>query len=151
MSEKMVFDSLEPTVIPVKIGTKWYALQEATEEAAAAYQDALFKGTKITLDPDSPNGLAIDTTQFSIEGISGVQSLLVSLCLRECDFDEAKEVIISLGEFVPLSVVKTWPSRVTGPLYERAKLISELDQRGVPTANPIQPGNGHGGMQTGLK
>ena len=79
MSEKMVFDSLEPIVIPVKLSGKWYALQEATEEAAATYQDALFKGTKIAIDPNSPNGISVESPEFSLEGISGTQALLVSL------------------------------------------------------------------------
>ncbi len=141
-SEPMVFDSLELVVVPVKIAGKWYALQEASEEAAARYQDELFKGTKINLDPESPNGISLESTQFSLEGVSKVHALLVSLCLRECQYDEGKGVIISLGDFVSHDVVKSWPSRVVSPLCEKAKAISELDQRGVPAGNFPQPGSG---------
>lgn len=99
------FDDLDLIEISIPIDGAVYTLREASEDAAAKYQNALSRCTQLT--------------DGKVSGITGPladsQSLLVSLCL----FDEK-------GRFVPQSKVRQWPSRVVKRLFEKAAEISEI-------------------------
>lgn len=99
------FNDLGLREISVPIDGAVYTLREASEDAAAKYQNKLSQCTKLT--------------DGKVSGITGPladsQSLLVSMCL----FDDKNRP-------VPQSKVRQWPSRVVKQLFEKAAEISEL-------------------------
>lgn len=113
MSEELNFADITPIELPVTIGEKKYVLREADEETAAIFSNARLKG--VQLDDGKVTGLP--------EDLAGVQSLLVSRCLFPYNVDGK-----AANTPVPRDVVKSWPSRIVKPLFEKAKEISELDE-----------------------
>lgn len=105
MTDEMVFDSLEPKVVPVRIGGAKYTLREASGDAAVRWRNAILKTTRIT--DGKPSG---------IDGMADTEPLLVSLCL----FDEG-------GKNVPITTVRGWPQRVQSALFAKVKEISGLN------------------------
>lgn len=113
MSEELNYDDLTLVEIPVTIGGKKYVLREADEETAEMFQNAQIKGARVQ-----------DGEMISLPtDVAGVQSLLVSRCLYQCD-DDGK----LFRQSVSRDIVKKWPSRVVKPLFEKAKEISELNE-----------------------
>lgn len=108
MYTELSFDSLELIEQPVRIEGKLYKLREASGAAACKYRDALLSQTE----------LGADGKAGKIKVNTETEPLLVSLCL----FDPE-------GNPVPLATVMGWPSRVIKQLYNRAKEISELDEK----------------------
>lgn len=104
--EAMDFGDISLIEVPVKIAGKDYILREASGGAAEKYRDASIAGMTFT-----------DGKLTRVEGLAGVESLLVSLCL----FNDK-------GLPVPLSLIRSWPSRVQKRLFERAKKISDLNE-----------------------
>ncbi len=99
------FNDLDLREITVPIDGVVYTLREASEDAAAKYQNTLSRCTQLT--------------DGKVSGITGPladsQSLLVSLCL----FDDKNRL-------VPQAKVRQWPSRVVKQLFEKAAEISEI-------------------------
>src|SRR5215475_1087381 len=112
MSDLLEFD---PTLIevPVKIGTTHYVLREADENAARVFRNAAVRGAKMN-----------DGKVVGIDGVGDIQSLLLSLCLFEkLPTGEPKNIPVLL------QVVRSWPSRIVKPLFDKAKEISQLDEK----------------------
>lgn len=116
------FDSLEPIRIKVSYRGKRYWLTEASEDAATKYRDRSIKAAKM-----------YDGKVVGMEGGAEVEPFLVSLCLYEADPKDGSLRLTSLGDpnpefLVPMSVVKSWPSRVVKPLYNRVREASDLTE-----------------------
>lgn len=108
--EPMDFDDLAPQSVAVTIKGQKYVLREATEEAARQYRNAQYRSMKM-----GPDG-----KPSSLDGMADTGSILVSGCLF---------AVTATGESpVPLTAVRLWPARIVGPLFERAKFLSNLDQ-----------------------
>jgi hypothetical protein len=142
--DPMIFDSIEPIQIPVKIGSEWYVLCEPSEAAVQQYQTAGMAGLQLDLsnvDVSSQKSLK-ESLRNSIKSIDptkigGTRALLVSLCLFHCEYDETTQKVISKGEAVPLNTVQEWPPRIVNPLFTKLKEIGELDK--LVTENPSLP------------
>lgn len=91
----------------VKLDGKSYSLRQATGEAAETYRNAVLSATKLS------NGKV-----SSVAGLASTESLLVSLCL----FD-------SEGNAVHVKEIRKWPNPTVKALYDRAKEISDLDEK----------------------
>ena len=114
------FDDLAPIEERVSIGGKKYILREATGDAGCKYRNSLLKATKL-----GPDGKPV-----SIEGMADSEPLLVSLCLFELYEQKGSNGVSETKERpTPLIVVRSWPARVQKALFERAKEISDLDEK----------------------
>lgn len=115
---ELVFEDAEPVEVPVRIGNRRYMLCEASEDAACKYRNAStacarFDGGKMV----------------GIQGpIADVEPLLVSLCLFEL-YDHQGE---TRRRPVTLTQVRSWPSRVVKPIYEKARELSRLKEDDEP-------------------
>ena len=107
MTETLIFNDLTPIEIPVSIEGVEYTLREASGDAACKYRNAMMACMQLA-----------DGKPVSLRGLADVEPLLVSLCL----------FVTETNKLVPLHVIKTWPSRVITPLFEKAKEISELGE-----------------------
>ncbi len=107
MTEEVLKFDLTPIEIPVEVGQFKYTLKEATGEAVGKYRDAILDCTKL-----GPDGKPV-----SVKGLSGVEPLLVSMCLMD---EENKSV--------RPSVIQAWPNKIQKALFEKIKEISELDE-----------------------
>lgn len=142
--DSLVFDSLELITVPVKLGGKWYALCEGSEAAVRAYQTAGMAGFEMDLsklNATSPESIK-ESLKDSIKGFdpskatSGTIPLLAA-CIKDCEYDEAKEAFTHIGDpCFTVTQIEGWSPRVVGPLFERLKSITELGL--VPSANPTQ-------------
>lgn len=104
------FDSLELKEVEVKLAGKEYILREASSAAGVMYRNAMLKATKLNPETGKP---------ASLENFADAEPLLVSLCLvRKED-----------GAAIPLTTIKTWPSKVVTDLFDRAKAISNLEEK----------------------
>lgn len=106
MQEPMVFESLEPIEVEVRVGDKTYTLREANESAAVLWRDAQLKASRMH-----------DGKLVSFEGMAATEPLLVSLCMYEGE------------KQVPIQVVRSWPARLVKQLHERIMLISDLEEK----------------------
>jgi hypothetical protein len=100
-----------------------YMLREATGEAARQYRTASLRGVELDRDED-----ANKTTTRRLEAITGVESLLVSLCLFSKDGGGKYTVS------VPESVVSSFPSKVQKAWFDKIKEVSDLDEGKDPEA-----------------
>lgn len=128
MSEQSFdFDDLSVIEIPVKIKGKRYVLREASGDAAGRYRSASLHGVEISHGEDG------ERTIRKIESIADVEPLLISRCLYKADGDGVVPLLAD-GEpdpngLVPMETIKRWPAKVQKRLFEKAKEISELDER----------------------
>ncbi len=126
----LIFDDLTPREEAVKIGKDWYLLREASEWAACAYRNEGMKGARFE-----------DGKLRSVDGVANVEPLLVHLCLFFAVGDPPDGTNGSNGTLkvameptrgdplnVPLKTVRSWPSRIVKPLFDRAKQLSELEE-----------------------
>lgn len=111
--ETMEFETLDLISIPLRIGKTWYILQEATEEAAIAYENAKIQGGSLV------GGKVI------FNDLAGIEPLLVSMCLIQNTSNDPKKPLP--GGFVQLDELKKWPAKVVKPIFNRIKEMSELD------------------------
>jgi hypothetical protein len=107
--------------VPVRMGGRRYLLREATAAAACQYRNAVLRSTR--LDQDGKPEY--------VDGLADAGPVLVAGCLFEVDGDGLKPV--------PLATVRGLPSRVQEQLFDRAKRLSELDQR-APTTDVAKNG-----------
>jgi hypothetical protein len=103
------FDNLEPICISVRYKGVEYILKEASEGSACKYRNATLNAYR-TDEQGKVIGYA---------GLADAEPLLVSECLFTTD-----------DKRVPLETIRTWPARIVSPLFEKAKEISNLDERG---------------------
>ena len=105
--ESMQF-SLDVIEIPIKVGDKDYVLREASGDAAAKWRNAMFAGAKL-----GANG-----KPESVHNMADTEPLLVSLCLFDAENNKP----------VSLQTVRSWPSRIITPLFNKAVEISDLGE-----------------------
>lgn len=112
MEQEIIFDSLEPVQVKVKVGTALYWLVEASEGDAITYRDYGLSCRRY----DS------EGTFVGVEGLAESESLLVSLCLRERGPND------EMGKPVDQETIRSWGSRVVKTLFRRAQEISDLSE-----------------------
>jgi hypothetical protein len=132
MSERMVFDSLEPKEIPVTLAGKSYVLREASEGAASARQSAISASMKFGPD-GNPTGV--------VGNIGDADAVLLAHCLYEAD-EDGKIRLLPNGDpdpryLVPAQKIRGWLSRVTKPLIAKLKEISDLGESEKDTPESI--------------
>jgi len=110
MNEALEFD-LAPISVSVTIGGKPYVLKEASEDAARQWNNANLKAMKMS-----------DGKLSGMDGVADNASLLISLCL----FD----ITDGFTSPVSLATIRSWPHRITKPLFEKCKSISGLGESG---------------------
>ena len=88
---------------------KTYTLKEADGNAAIQYRNRIMEAIR-------PSAEGQPT---AYKGFAEVEPMLVSLCLFNGD-----------GQTVPLSTIKSWPSRIQKALFNKIKAISDLDESG---------------------
>jgi hypothetical protein len=108
MSDDLNFASIALVEVPVTLGDKKYVLREASEAAALRFRGSQLQDAKLVDGKVSAN----------ISRVAESQALLVSLCL----FDEN-------GKPVPLATVLDMRARIVKRLFDKAKEISDLDER----------------------
>jgi hypothetical protein len=118
--EEMVFD-LEPIEIPIKIGGKSYILREASEGAAVGYRNLVMKAARMS-----------EGKIVGIDGAADVEPYLVSQCVFETDREGRVRQIGDRLVNVHINTVRSWPSRVVTPLFDKIKEISDLDRETKP-------------------
>jgi SpoU rRNA methylase family enzyme len=111
MSNSFDFADLMPQAVPLTLGGKRYVLREASAAAAARWRNAVLRSTKMD------NGKVV-----SVDGLADAEPLLVSLCVFEVAADGVEKQ-------VPLDTVRSWRASVVKALFEKAKAISELDEK----------------------
>lgn len=108
ISQAMDLDALLTTEIPVKFKAQTYTLCQASEESVIKFRSAQLRDAK----------MVDGKLQANLSQIADSQSLLVSLCLKD-----------ATGNPVAQSILKTWPAPVVKQLFEKAKEISDLEER----------------------
>lgn len=116
--ELMDLGDLAPVEISCKIGGKPYLLREADAAGAAKYRNYMMACTRMT-----------DGKVTGVKDLADAEVLLVSLCLFHCD-DKGMWVT------VPAATLKSWPARVLKPLFDKAKEISQLDEKAPEDSPP---------------
>jgi len=119
-------DDLALIQIPVTYKGKTYLLTEAFGDAVAQWRNAQLAGTTMRQSEDD------GVKTISLGGMADSEPLLVALCLFSPGPD-GNLILDARGNVdrkhqVPLSVVRSWPQRLVGPLFERVKEISRLNE-----------------------
>jgi hypothetical protein len=112
---ELIFDSLDLIEIPVKIAGKDYVLIEADEDKVAKYRNAISRTYKTKTEG------AGEVREMTSEGLADTESYLLSMCLFQ--FFDGKRVS------VPKEVIKKWPHRVSGKLFDKLEEISGLSAK----------------------
>lgn len=107
--EPLDFSSLKPIEIPVKYAGTEYVLHEVDSEGHVQFRNAEQNATVY----DANTGL-----RSGYRNLAAIEPLLVSLCLK-CKSDDKR---------VSVETIRSWPERVVGKLFERAKQISDIDK-----------------------
>ena len=92
---------------------KDYILREATGDVACKFQNKRAKCMKFGTDGKTA----------SIDDIADVDPLLLSMCL----FSPNDKTPGTFDKPVPITTIRSWPSRIVKKLVEKAKEISELE------------------------
>jgi len=106
--EPMVFEDLVLIEVPVTIGSEQYMLREANGDAACKFQNA-----RVARYEYGEDGKLI-----RLRDTADLEPLLVSLCLFMADGATP----------VSETTIRSWPARVQGQLFDRAKEISSIDE-----------------------
>lgn len=110
----MTFD-LAPIEVPVVIGGTNYILREASEGGSSAWRNATIAAAKM-----------VDGKVVGLQGLAESQAVLIHHCLYEAT---------DRGKQVPTHTIRSWPSRITTWLFEKAKEISDLNEK-APAESP---------------
>lgn len=110
----MEFDTLDLIEVPVKIAGVNYVLREAASGAAAEWRNAIIKGATF----------GDEGKVTRMDGVGYSEALLVSKCL----FQVLPNNTIC-NESVIVNIIRTWPAKVVKALFERVKLISDLNEK----------------------
>lgn len=114
MQSALVFDDIAPIEIPVRIGDKSYILREATGEDARQWRNLNMKAAKFTSDGKVA----------SMEGMADGQYFLVHRCIFSTNGDGKRS-----DNPIPLVMIKSWPERIIKSLFQKAKEISDLEEK----------------------
>jgi hypothetical protein len=123
MSEVMDFSSLAPIEIPVKLPNgKDYILREASEADSIVWRDAVLDALKF-----------VDGKMTGARRLTDTEVMLVASCLCETGSDGSLKVTQDGHPVkVPSILVRSLPARIVKALFERAKEISDLNEKPVP-------------------
>lgn len=105
-TDPMVFDDLDPISFEVRIKGQTYVATEASEATAVKFNNARVAAARFT-----------EGELDRVAGAADVEPLLVSECLTKD------------GKKVTIDFVKSLPSRVVKPIYDRLLDISGLDDK----------------------
>lgn len=128
----IVTDDLEPNLMPVKIGSTWYVLMEASAGAATSFRNAAMKTMRVGADGKPVADMTLADSELA----------LVSGCLAFSRNPNAESVDYATDanrnpQFVPSSVIRGWKSPVIKSLFKAAKEISpglmETDDETIET------------------
>lgn len=112
---EMVFDSLEPIQVPVKVGgTVRFVLTEASADAVRQYTNFGVRSMKLKGNlKDGVGGIDFG----NMDGIADSDTYLLSLCLKEADGVTS----------VPLATILGWKNAIVDPLVKKLKEISGME------------------------
>jgi hypothetical protein len=102
------FDQGQPTEVKIRFQGKNWTLREASEETAVKMRGMQLSNARVVGGQ----------LQANVDRIAESQAFLVSRCLFD---DENKPVKVE--------VIRSWPSRVVKPLFERCKEMSGLAEQ----------------------
>lgn len=119
---EMVFEDLKPVEVPVRVHGRKYLLREASEGAYSEYRNFMARNVKL--------GEAADGTTrvTSAENVFDAVTVLLGGCL----FGPLDERGGPPEQPVGRAFVQGLPRRVTEPLFDRARQISNIDQPADP-------------------
>ena len=106
----LIFDSIEPKSINVKIGNRVFILREATAQAACDFQNAV---QSCTIYNDK--GI-----RCGVKNLADVDIVLVKACLIETK-DGGYHAVEEGG-------IRSWPDRIKDKLFRTACEISNINQ-----------------------
>jgi hypothetical protein len=115
----------------VKIGSRWFAIQEAHGDAAVAYRRCMMDGAEFEQEQEE-TGVKIRKVPM---GTAELEPVLISQCMFYATYDETKDELV-LGERVPEGFVRGLPNRILKPIYKWIKENSDLDEKKNPTKQP---------------
>lgn len=118
LSINLDFSDMEPFTIPFQVNGKNYELREPTCLAKKKYTNERL--SRITFNKGAVT---------SVRDLGDLEPLLVSLCT----FEEGAK------KHVDVSLVESWPGRITSKLFEAAKTIAfEKDQDDLPIVQLLE-------------
>ena len=106
----LIFDSIEPKSINVKIGNRVFSLREATAQAACDFQNAV---QACTIYNDK--GI-----RCGVKNLADVDIVLVKACLIE--IKDGGYHAVDEGE------IRSWPDRIKDKLFQVACEMSNINQ-----------------------
>jgi len=106
--EPMVFEDLALIEVPVTVGGQQYVLREANGDAACKFQNA-----RVARYEYNDEGKLV-----RLRDTADLEPLLVSLCLF------MQDGVTPVSE----ATVRSWPGKIQGKLFDRAKEISSIDE-----------------------
>lgn len=123
--EEMIFESIIPIEIPVRIAGVQYVLVEAKGKAAVQWRNMIGKGVRISTDASGDNPIAVN------EGHATADAYLVSLTLFALisPRPDSPQGTPSTRQLVPMDVILEWPSHIYRSLAQKVKDISRLEER----------------------
>lgn len=106
--ESLVFDSITPKEVHIKIGEAEYKLKEALEKQHIIYKDEQLRATKIK-----------DGEFAGLEGMSAADSVFLAACMVQ---------VMPNGNEAPVTkeFIRSLPLRVYQPLFDKLEEISGL-------------------------
>jgi hypothetical protein len=115
------FNDLAPREEVVRIAGATYVLREASEGAVVQWKNSHLRSTRMTDGKITSFGDMADSEPLLVHLCLYVPGLDGKIRLRDGQPDDSTRV--------PLSRVRSWPARVVKPIFERAKAISELEEK----------------------
>lgn len=131
-TREIVYEDLAPIEVPIRIGKDRYILREATADAARKWRNSIMSSTTV-----------VDGKVTAVGNLADSEAYLLSMCLYPVRPDTHGTVS---NKPVHISTILSWPNRIVRPLFERAKVISGLEEEtsGGPTPNPAALGSSGG-------
>ena len=108
VKEPMVFEDLARIEVPVTVGSQQYVLREANGDTACKFQNA-----RVARYEYNDEGKLV-----RLRDTADLEPFLVSLCLF------MQDGVTPVSEVT----IRSWPGKIQGKLYDRAKEISGLDE-----------------------
>ena len=113
-----------------KVPFKWkgipYFIVEASGAAVSKWRNAQMAGAKLV---SGDNG---DARAVTLGNMADSELILVSECTFAADKDGNLPVDawgnVDSNKCIKLNIIRSWPNRVTGPLFEKIKEISGLEE-----------------------
>src|SRR5213596_2328583 len=120
MSDKQIkrFSTLNREQVPFVVDDVEYVIKQASSDASTIYREASLKNAEMEFSGEGGDEKRV---MRKLQGIAGLEPLLVSLCTYH-----VKENVL-----VQKALVDAWPGEITRWAFEEVKRISPwLDERG---------------------